>query len=216
MKLNIKTMAIILILANFNHVYAADCIKQSAPSGTSFEQYYGKNCKSWVTAATYTMAGSGHYIGVSGCSACKAGYTATYPRVENCPNTSKFYMTCECICNNCNTNVIWSEAWGQAGYERGIGIVSGCDCSDGEPTCTYTEEYRCAAGYYGTEIKETWQDGIWNPILSGCTKCPTSNGNVGQSNAGSTKITNCYIQSGKTFSDNAGTGTYTSNCYYRN
>lgn len=75
-----------------------------------------------------------------------------------------------------------------------------------ENFCDEHAIYQCAAGYYGTSTNG----------ISGCTRCPSSNGTDTTSVAGSTSITSCYIPSGTTFSDTSGSGIYTSHCYYKN
>lgn len=85
-----------------------------------------------------------------------------------------------------------------ASYNSSTNTVSAiCSCS--------TATYKCAVGYYGSP-KNT---------LSGCTRCPASGGVYGTTAAaGATSITKCYLPSGTAFSDTAGSGEYTGNCYY--
>lgn len=97
-------------------------------------------------------------------------------------------------CSNCDT-IDWGAY--STGYEKRT--VATCNTST--CVCTKTDLYRCAAGYYGTSTNGT----------SGCTQCPES----GQSVAGSTDITSCYLPAGTTFSDSTGSGTYTADCYYK-
>lgn len=93
------------------------------------------------------------------------------------------------------------------GYEEMV--VATCDCG----TCEKSTRYRCAVGYYG------------NPGTShsGCTQCPIVPPIQdipfefgGQSNAGSTDITDCFIPSTTeyAFESTEGTYRYTENCYY--
>lgn len=96
-------------------------------------------------------------------------------------------------CSDCTT-IDWGAY--STGYEKRT--VATCNTST--CVCTKTAEYRCAVGYYGTSTNGT----------SGCTRCPES----GQSVAGSTDITSCYLPAGTAFSDSTGSGTYTSDCYY--
>ena len=93
-------------------------------------------------------------------------------------------------CSNCTSDTSWSSAG--TGYEKKV--TRTCNCN----TCNTSTSYRCAAGYYGSSSNGT----------SGCTRCP-SNGN---SAAGSTSATGCYIISG---SDGTGSFKYTQNCYYK-
>ena len=59
--------------------------------------------------------------------------------------------------------------------------------------------WSCKAGYYGSSLNGT----------TGCTRCPEN----GNSNAGTTSVTGCYVTSG---SDATGSCIYTQNCYYSN
>ncbi len=97
-------------------------------------------------------------------------------------------------CTNCNTTS-WTA--GNTGYQRRVYKTCNCD-----GVCNQTNEYRCAAGYYGSSTNGT----------SGCSRCPSS----GSSSAGSTVITACYLPSGWTGTDSTGSYTYTANCYYSN
>lgn len=71
-------------------------------------------------------------------------------------------------------------------------------------------QYRCAAGSYG------------NPTSSseGCSRCPylpTTSlvaNMYGESNAGSTDITDCYAPVDNTYSDSTGKFQFTEDCYY--
>ncbi len=72
-------------------------------------------------------------------------------------------------------------------------------------SCNRQNSHICAQGYYGspTLLNKT------------CTKCPSSGGIAGTTaGTGATKITECYIPAGTAFSDSAGAGTYSENCYY--
>ena len=80
------------------------------------------------------------------------------------------------------------------GYERGNGFIVGAD-----GMCAIKSElFRCAAGFYG-QPKDT---------ASGCSQCPTP----GTSDAGSTAISQCYIDSG---TDDTGVYNFGgAKCYY--
>ncbi|MDE6481767.1 MAG: hypothetical protein K2L25_03050 [Alphaproteobacteria bacterium] len=76
-------------------------------------------------------------------------------------------------------------------------LTAMCNCS--------AATYKCAVGYYGSPKNAS----------SGCTRCPASGGVYGTTGAaGATSITECYLPSGTAFSDAAGSGEYTGNCYY--
>lgn len=73
-------------------------------------------------------------------------------------------------------------------------------------------EYRCAAGSYGSPTSST----------SGCSRCPYIGGGgtsfilniYGNSEAGSTGITDCYAEADTEYSDSTGTFKFTDDCYY--
>ncbi len=129
------------------------------------------------------------------CVSCATGYTniSASAVVPGCVGTYT-YSDCQenCAgCVNCVSDASWS---GHAvGYEKKV--VRTCDCN----TCKATTSYRCAAGYYGSSLNGT----------TGCTRCPEN----GNSNAGTTSVTGCYVTSG---SDATGSCIYTQNCYYSN
>ncbi|MDE6478194.1 MAG: hypothetical protein K2L94_03010 [Alphaproteobacteria bacterium] len=120
-------------------------------------------------------------------SDCGYEYYCAGGRCQPCTSS-----TCTYSCSSC------SDTWvvGNTGYEKTTRVCARNGACDVRAS---SQKYRCAAGYYGTSSNGT----------SGCTRCP-SNGN---SNAGTTSITGCYITSG---SDATGSYVYTSNCYYKN
>lgn len=139
--------------------------------------------------------------GISTCSKCESGYELYEGsiKVSGCNNTITF-NDCKLSCTGCTNCGTGAWAAGNTGYEkRSVGT---CNCN----TCTYTTEYRCAAGYYGASTNGT----------SGCTRCPSSGGVYGTSAAGSTAITSCYIPANSSMTDSTGTYTFTTNCYYTN
>lgn len=65
--------------------------------------------------------------------------------------------------------------------------------------------YKCAAGYYGNPTSET----------SSCTPCPNhSLTGPATSPVGATKITDCYITTGATWTDDKGTLRFEEDCHY--
>lgn len=176
----------------------------SCPSGEMCMEYVLDDPNCLVSQVKYY-----NIYGIASCTTCKTGYTRTEntTKVVGCTNTITFY-TCElpCTgCTNCTSDTTWSTA-DNIGYEKKV--TRTCDCN----TCNESTEYRCAAGYYGSSLNGT----------SGCTKCPTE-GNLaygtmalGNSAAGSTAKTSCYIQANTPIADSVGTYTFTSNCFYTN
>lgn len=100
---------------------------------------------------------------------------------------------------DCATEDHWQKVPGSDIYEYKY-----CAPCNHYGDCEWKNIYRCAADYYGIVIGQD----------KGCTKCPSSGGIEGRSDAGTTSITGCYIPSGTTGSDASGTFTYTSKCYY--
>ncbi len=115
----------------------------------------------------------------------------------------------ECAYNYCtgfaeNNICVSSKNW-LAGTTEGYQVKYQRTCN-ADSWCDEHAVYQCAPGYYGTSTNGT----------SGCTRCPSSGGVYGLSDAGSTSITSCYMPAGTSFSDSAGAGQYTGNCYYSN
>ncbi|MBQ8293897.1 MAG: hypothetical protein IJX89_00735 [Alphaproteobacteria bacterium] len=82
--------------------------------------------------------------------------------------------------------------------------------------CSTKNTCKCEQGYYGTP---SYSFGLVigeSGSCSGtCTRCPSSDGVYGTTAAaGATSITECYIPSGTTFSDDTGSGIYTDSCHY--
>ena len=140
------------------------------------------------------------------CTQCNSGYQLKrrsitqnmsglgIERCTQCSSTSIVidYDECEKCTLNCSGSLSWSTI--KAGYQRRTVCNNGCG----------TYEYRCAAGYYGSSTNGS----------TGCNKCPSSGEVEGQSAAGSTEITSCYIPKNTTLSDSTGKYQYTSDCYY--
>lgn len=157
------------------------------------------------------------------CTTCNSGYTRTQQTttVSTCTGSITYYDCqsdgsggdggdgdldpidpfpdlCDGTCDNCISLPTWLPIIGSDGHEQKTTKT----CNTATCKCNSSTEYRCAAGYYGVSFLGR----------SGCTRCPSSGGVYGTSTAGSnTKITDCYMTSG---SDDTGTFTYTSNCYY--
>ncbi len=165
----------------------------SAPIGCG--NYYTKHCKKTST---------GMIMGYADCYSCiNSSYELT-STTTTCGNSIITHNTCESACaecTDCTSDTSWSTAVTPTGAElpsHQQKTTRTCDCG----TCVETTQYRCAAGYYGNPTS----------ILSICATCPQP----GTSAAGSTAKTSCYIPSGTSMTDNAGTYQFTTKCYYTN
>ena len=164
------------------------------------------NCS--VTRAICYSNGS-YDVGITSCETCKSGYISiSRDTYLYCDGSLKVtYNTCvpQCTSSNCKSDTSWYQAI-NAGYQYRT-IRS---CTD-NITCSSRTEYRCASGYYGTSSNGT----------TGCNHCPEQKwsdnvSTAATSNAGSTVITDCYLQSGTSGFDSTGDFIYTSNCHYSN
>ncbi len=165
---------------------------------SSIEQSAGKSfCNSTQTVYWY---GNGFYTSMTECASCTGSATletgsvsvpSGYAAAFGCDTITYKYCSCSLSCSS----ISWTACGGNSTiqYKHGAGST-GDSCS-----CTYNNEYRCAAGYYGSPSSCT----------SGCTKCPSYNGVSGTSSAGSTSVSSCCIASGTSidFSDTKGSGT---------
>ena len=110
-----------------------------------------------------------------------------------------------CVVTCLTDDLIWTDV--SDGYmERCVASTTG-----GTGTC----QVRCASGYYGTASIQ-----MRTGSLSGCNKCPDGyDGTEAKSGKsfslnGPEDITECYLPAGSGFYDDAGSGTYTSSCYW--
>ena len=115
----------------------------------------------------------------------------------------------ECRPCNCQTTSAWTST-----NAYGVQTRTHKDCPCNSSACTLTKySYQCGPGYYGPA----------NSSSSGCTRCPppeTGSGDTGNytvtSNAGATKITQCYLVPPSTVTDNIGTYEISGgNCFYK-
>lgn len=140
--------------------------------------------------------------GVTRCTTCtSSGWTFSYYTYVDGSVCANIPITQCCKVRPGATTGSWTTVGQNRAYQYRQTKDYKCD-----GTYTTTNEYRCAAGYYGN-AKGT---SVYN--LTGCNQCPSG----GTSAAGATVITGCYLPSGTTGSDSTGTYTYTSNCYYSN
>jgi len=66
----------------------------------------------------------------------------------------------------------------------------------------------CNTGYYGDPSTNN------NPVAASCKKCPEDASGLQTSATGATAVSQCYIPTGKTISDDTGEFQYDSACYY--
>lgn len=148
----------------------------------------------------------GNAFGATTISRCCSGTTCSNSYIEGCKSC---LTNLDCGgasgCTNCDSTD-WA-ATGTAGYESKINAA--CMILTGQ--CTKTTEYRCAETYYGTST-----DG-----KTGCTRCPSSKDGglgdgdpYGNSDAGTTDITGCYIPAGDEICDATGCFDVIADCYY--
>ncbi|MCM1294313.1 MAG: hypothetical protein NC311_02010 [Muribaculaceae bacterium] len=153
---------------------------------------------------------------VQSCATCPSGYSLEYIDEDTTGIALDYlcwyepdedinkepypYHTCV---KNCPDDTDWAASG--TGYQKQT--VYNTDC-------VASTKYRCAAGYYGSSTNGT----------SGCTRCPNWTGVYtnstktilarGNSSAGATSITGCYISAG-TYYDTTGTFKITSTCPYK-
>lgn len=188
---------------NIAPVEIISCQATTCPSNTTTLPVLmiNPNCLTYGATECYTSGGKTYTF--KPCASCPSGYTLKKIAIEHCGLFQEQFMSCECVCSDCTSDSSYTDAG--TGYQKKIN--RNCNCSSGTATCTTTTVYQCAVGYYGSSTNGT----------SGCTRCPSSGGTYGTTDAaGSKSITNCYIPSGTEFSDTSGIGNYTGKCYYTN
>lgn len=168
----------------------------------------GDTCKS---LSTYTILSSN---GVP--YACASDSDCDSANGWVCRNISPTYGVGICTQTGCGSNCVvgtgdWYTANSYPEYEERL--ITKCEeltnTTYSNYNCSRSLDARCAKGAYGTNPKAA--------PYSGCTQCPNDENNTpGTSAAGSQSITDCYIPSGTTYSDNTGTWQYTSPCHYTN
>lgn len=102
-----------------------------------------------------------------------------------------------CVCK-CDEEYSWKTIGEGIEKSQTYTCDESTDCK-----CVYNTKYRCAKGYYGNG--------------SSCTQCPDYAGVHGTTSAaGKTKITDCYIPSSQSLTDNIGTFSFTTQCNAKN
>lgn len=178
-------------------------------SPQDFEFAIAQSC---ATKSYYTVTGLYGYVCVPYCTSCPSGYVLS---MDTCTPTETG-GSCEII--------------GSVAQLYYIGHMCG---TLKVPTCILDPDAKCAAGEYGTAPNcKTCPSNANCPGGNGstfycnvgyykygstCSRCPSSGGVYGTTaSSGATAITACYLPSGTTGSDETGSFTYTSNCYYSN
>ena len=193
-------------IATFAHGYTCDDTVACNTSGlTEIERIDAEcptatGCTNGVSTCYRVTADNGSVVGmvrVVGASACPTGYNLQTGPVYSryCGGMALDMITCGRNNATCTSDTKWIP--GNPGYEKmETRVLQGVNC------VVTSTEYRCAAGYYGISYNGT----------TGCTRCPSSGGVYGVSEADSPNITYCYMPKGTVFSDSTGTGEYTNDC----
>lgn len=156
------------------------------------------------------------------CNTCTNGYVKESGSltVVGCSNQYTYYKCVaqhgEPIVNECDTvddcrRGVWSRIPDEYGN---IQRTTATDCLF--HSCVTSTQYACGVGWYSTDGSET----STSPM--DCTQCPqpsfpeTTNQNVTVTTGSgpATSINDCYVFKG-TFSDDSGTWSYSSLCYYQ-
>lgn len=150
---------------------------------------------------------------------CECRTTPCTPLIDPDP-----ILSCDA---SCFTNITW-ETSAFSGVQTGtptISVSSNCtNCPD--------KLYRCRSGYYTTDVFATLgvPDGTTSSSKLTCTKCPAAADEktdddgpiiIGApsyvaSAAGLPSLTDCYIKSGASITNDVGTYEYTADCKYTN
>lgn len=152
----------------------------------------------------------GQYMGQTlYCRQCETGYTRqeSTTTIRYCTNSVPHDICVKVICTGSPPNR-WESA-NNYGVMRKARYI--CDTSSGTGKWVTSGEYdyQCAGYYYGTP----------RDASDRCTPCPSirmvsGSYSNGESLAGSTSITQCYIPSGWKLSDATGEYNFTQKCYY--
>ncbi len=189
-------------LAIFTNV----CTQVVCPnSGISEETPSSVYCTN-PSSTCYQNTNTGAIFRLNTCSGCASGYVLeqdTYTS-STCSSNGMVYVYKTCVrdcptCSDCTSDTSWGSVYldgsllPKVGYQKKT--TRTCDCG----TCKETTEYRCATGWYklGTAV------GCSNTSCIGCQQCPQAtdiytNESLttlarGTSPAGSTAITDCYL-----------------------
>lgn len=137
------------------------CFGQVCASGTVKVNDIPPNCK------TYTEYCYNGYQ-VYECTACYSGYTLTEGTsitVSGCYNKiDPKKCTADCVETDCDDETWTTLKTGYNIYKTKTWDSSAC-------SCTTTESYQCASGYYGTARCSKTGTGAY--LCLGCSKCPS-------------------------------------------
>ena len=150
--------------------------------------------------------------------------------IDACGSRITADSSCDSICTWCSgsetvpTGYVFKPAFETGTYDtsfsRQVSQVCGvftysCVCGAYGGLLAQNGSLLCDTGYYGEPSYEYTQR--LGGVFSGCYRCPSSGGVYGTTaGPGATRITECYIPAGNSFSDDAGNGVYSDNCYYLN
>ena len=194
----------------------AMCLEQICASDTEIVNVIPKNCKTYSEKCY-----NGYRVYV--CTECYSGYTMTAGTpvsITGCTNTvDPKQCTADCVETDCD-----DENW--TALQTGYNVYKTKTWNSSACSCTTTESYQCASGYYGTAscIKNT-VTGLY--FCSGCSKCPsggvytdaamTTAATPGCLPGNGTTATSCYLAPG-TYYDASGAftirGGFVTSCTY--
>lgn len=150
----------------------------------------GQNC---AESSELHYGDSAECFNVNSCDKCLNGLKLV-PKIENKSCGTILYYSCQEQCD-CTTGD-WKDD-----IKNGVQSRTYCD----DNTCESGIEFRCAAGWYGSASLSR----------NNCTRCPSYGNVAGQSPAGSGFISKCFIPAGSIFTDDTGTGEFTTDCNYK-
>ena len=178
------------------HKGCASCTATSDTTSCSSESFsnYLSNCSSYTTQCVGGKK-------VRTCSICKSGWSKV-TKSANVNGCTYSYSDC----TKCTTD---AACGGTVDNETTAYIHTTTNICNGG-TCVTSYSCKCNTGYYGSNLTAA------SSYCSGCTACPTDSksGVAGSSAVGSDEIGDCYIASGKPFTDDKGSGTYSGVCSY--
>lgn len=151
--------------------------------------------------------------------------------LSTCTNQQTPDSTCDNICSFCSGTAttpdgyVYQPALSTGTYQTSFTRQISLDCGESTYSCNCgvygvnnliaTGTLVCDTGYYGTPTYTYTER--YGDYFAGCYRCPSSGGVYGTTaGPGATSVTECFIPSGNTFSDDSGSGEYSGDCYYTN
>lgn len=221
---------LISTLVIFGGLYASPCnaaLSLQMCPGTSI--YVGTKCNTITDSAQYfpMTIDCMDRLTVQTKDTCKTYLCDGHCECRTTPCTSLIDPDPIGICDaSCFTNITW-ETSAFSGVQTGtptISVSSKCtNCPD--------KLYRCRSGYYTTDVFATLgvPDGTTSSSKLTCTECPAAADEKTDgalrpwgapsyvaSAAGLPSLTDCYIKSGASITNDVGTYEYTADCKYTN